>query len=189
MRAAVGSPAPSYTLLHEMGHHADWYDRNTGSTDAPLGVARARDLDPLGTLAMLWRYHGGGTKGPSEHLADTYADYFYNEIGGNAWGQVRRVVPPCPGGCSRWGREISRSLGLGAQDPPGSANQLIGWRYDALFRTPAFAGVTRAGTHRAPRPASLTSRIPTGGRTEAMAQLHTRMSRIGGRAQVTKRIV
>ena len=135
----------SYTLLHEMGHIVD-------KSIHPTCMEFLASEFPLGCLAILNRYHGGGTRGVSEHYADAYADYLYNEIGGLSYNVLRTgrsadcsdLSRPCTG-CNRMEAQLSRGLSSGESLPSG--RNLTSLRYDALFRSPPFRGVPRTGGH------------------------------------------
>ena len=148
----------SYTFLHEMGHLVDHWEQGhcAGSPRRCMDYLPA--LDPLGCLAMLRRYHGGGTRWTSEHYADVYADYWYNEVSGIDYSINRaepgwRCVRTCLSLDGRLDAEIRR-MGLSY---PGTAtdadnHRRTSLRYDALFRSVPFAGIVRQGSHRDPRP-------------------------------------
>lgn len=135
----------SYTLLHEMGHIVD-------KSIQPTCMEFLASEFPLGCLGILSRYHGGGTRGVSEHYADIYADYFYNEIGGLSYNVLRAgrsagcsdLSRPCTG-CESMGTRLRRGLSSGHSLPSG--RNLTSLRYDALFRSPPFRGVSRIGEH------------------------------------------
>jgi len=126
----------SYTLLHEMGHMVDkkLYD----------GLHRIRALStgfPQGCLAMLSRYHSGGTVGASEHYADIYADYYFTRVGGvSGWGVHRRDGDGCPScrgehrdhSCINYRNACRRRLGNSASQLP-SGRELTELRYRALL--------------------------------------------------------
>ena len=126
----------SYTLLHEMGHIVDKSIRHNCMR------ALKREF-PLGCLAILTRYHGGGTLGTSEHYADIYADYFYKELARLSYNVNRtvrsRTTCGC-GGCNAWVTRLSRREW---GNLPTSSGELTALRYEALFRSPPFVGISR----------------------------------------------
>lgn len=126
----------SYTLLHEMGHIVD------KSINPTCMDILKRDF-PLGCWAILTRYHDGATSGPSEHYADIYADYFYNERAGLDYRVNRRrpgngLTCGC-GHCNNWCRRFSRRV---SGNLPTTGRELTLLRYEALLRSPPFAGIT-----------------------------------------------
>jgi len=132
----------SYTLLHEMGHIVD-------KSINPTCMNVLKTDFPRGFLAMISRYHGGETTGFSEHYADIYADYFYNEIGGINYSVNRRddlnirnfATSKCGGNCPQCNRWLTRYTENIVDLPRG--NELSTLRYDALFRSAPFSGIER----------------------------------------------
>lgn len=147
-----------YTLLHEMGHVVDKSINPTCMRVLSRNFTR-------GYIAMLSRYHGGGTQGHSEHYADIYADYFFNEIGEirynvniNDRANLQNISTKCGGGggersgcigrhsCNSWlGRRRREQLLSSLRSL--RLEELTALRYDALFRSSPFDGLTRRGTH------------------------------------------
>lgn len=138
----------SYTLLHEMGHIVD-------KSINPSCMSVLKREYPLGCLAIITRYHGGATSGFSEHYADIYADYFYNEVGGLVYGVNRSDNSirqngqhiRCGGGCNTcasWLRLLANM-----RLPRGHAD-LTALRYNALFQSPPFLSIDRGMVYQAP---------------------------------------
>ena len=139
-----------YTMLHETGHLVDHYQFVRGEEPAVSCMDLLRDEDPLGCLSILRRYHSGATRGPSEHFGDIYADYFYNEVGGERF-NVHRREPHwrCTGGCGVWDAALTQELEAQGESLPRARDEVTDLRYTALFSTPIFAGVSRRGAETA----------------------------------------
>jgi len=71
-----------FTFLHEMGHLMDKWRIDRGVRPTWTCMRHLRRDIPLSCWAILRRPHEGATSMPSEHFADTFADFCFTVRGG-----------------------------------------------------------------------------------------------------------
>ena len=131
--------ADNYSLLHEMGHQVDYWERNHGESRPHSCMHHVAVRNQAGCAAMLTRPHGSRTPMSSEHFAYVYADYFHfvrrgNRTTGRA-GEVHRdgcTVNACA--------SLFRRCG-GQAVLPASNREVVELRYSALLETAPFVSI------------------------------------------------
>lgn len=100
-----------YTLLHEMGHVADW---------SFAAFRTMRTEDPDGFRAISRRSHVGITRGAQEKFADAYADFFFYPLGNRARDERSRAVLRSAAFASvPYTSKMRQVLGIRSSGPPG----------------------------------------------------------------------
>jgi hypothetical protein len=147
-RAGRGAVAEiNSSLLHEMGHQVDFWQRNRGVGRPRNCMYQVAVQNPAGCAAMLTRRHGSSTRTPNEHFAYVYADYF---------NFVRRGRPTTglAGEVNRDGCTVEACASLfrrcgGQAGLPASNRDVVALRYAALLQTEPFVSI---GMGTAPAP-------------------------------------